>query len=146
MLDFKCGNISSRGCINKEVQDTPVNSDSSLPQPDPVLYNIIEVDVKRSFNYDKKYNKQALLDLLKKGTAKMHKTANYCQGMNYIAGMLLYQNLSESNALTLYTLIIEGRMHILFDENLSYLKIYFFVLDNLLAIFMKEISADFLVG
>lgn len=76
----------------------------------------------------------------------MQDTTSYCQGMNYIGGMFIYQQLSVEESLELYTLLIERKMHILFDENLTYLKNFFFVLEKLMALFLKEISEDFKVN
>ena len=86
------------------------------------------------------------MQLLKEGTLKMQHTTSYCQGMNYIGGMLIYQQLSVEESLELYTLLIERKMLILFDENLTYLKNFFFVLEKLMALFLKEISEDFKVN
>lgn len=113
---------------------------------DQSLLNVIEVDVKRSFNADKNYDKESLLWLLRVGTENMKGGAGYCQGMNYIAGALLYQGLSRREALELYLLLIEQRMEVLFDDRLSYLNLYFFTVDRLLSIFLEDLSNDFSVA
>lgn len=104
--------------------------------------SVIEVDVKRSFTLDKYFDKSRLLWLLKVGTENLKDSTGYCQGMNYIAGMFLYQGLPKHTSLELYVLLIQQRMKILFDDQLSYLSVYFFVLERLIAIFVADLSND----
>jgi hypothetical protein len=107
---------------------------------------VIEIDVKRSFTLDKSFDKSRLLWLLKVGTENLKDSANYCQGMNYIAGMFLYQGLPKHVSLELYVLLIHERMRRLFDDRLSYLNVYFFVLERLLTIFLPDLSNDLSVN
>lgn len=109
---------------------------------DPNLVNVMEVDVKRSFTLDKYFDKSRLLWLLKVGTENLKNSASYCQGMNYLAGMLIYQSLPKHACLELYVLLIRQRLTFLFDDKLSYLRTYFFVLERLIAIFLPDLAND----
>lgn len=130
---------------NYKENKTPIDNLTIISDIDPPILSIVECDVARSFKLDKDFNKDALYELIRAGTIRMKNSASYCQGMNYIAGMLLYQEMSKEEALNLYILIIEGRMKAFFNHNLSDLQKYFFVLDNLINVYLKELSIDFAV-
>lgn len=126
-----------------------ISPDSELSATMKKQYNslltVVEMDVKRTFNLDKQFNKNDLHVLLIEGTRRLMGSVTYCQGMNYIGGMLVYQNLDPKLTLELYTLILQERMKELFDENLTYLKEYFYILDQLVQIYIPDLSQNFQV-
>ena len=112
---------------------------------DNTLEGVIEMDVVRSFSHDKTFPRESLKQILRCGAVAMHEGAGYCQGMNYLAGALLYLAKNEPRVFRLYVSLIEKRMDELFSHKFEKLKCYFYVLDSLIAIFIPDLSEHFKV-
>ena len=67
----------------------------------------------------------------------------YCQGMNYLGGLLLYLDPHEPRAFEIYLALIQKRLSELYAGGFERLKAYFYVLDNLLNLFCADLAADF---
>lgn len=104
------------------------------------------MDVLRSFTKDKNYPRDKLQDILKCTAIVLNEGASYCQGMNYVAGMFFYLIDDEEDIFKLYTCLIENKMSILFANKFEKLKSYFYVLDNLVTLFIPDLSQHFKVS
>ena len=104
------------------------------------------MDGVRSFTKDKEYPRESLKEILKCGAVALHEGAGYCQGMNYLAGVLLYLAKNEKRVFRMYVSLIEKRMSSLFSHKFEKLKCYFYVLDSLIALFIPDLSEHFKVS
>ena len=109
---------------------------------DQGLEDIIRVDVLRTFTTDKTFPKDQLLNILKCATYVMKTEAGYCQGMNYLAGTLLYMVQDEQKVFEMYLCLVQKRLVEIYIGNFDKLKVYFYVLDNLLNLFVSDLAAD----
>lgn len=107
------------------------------------LEDLIRVDVKRSFTQDKNFPRQKLFNILKCGALALNKGASYCQGMNYICGFFLKQIEDENECFDYYVSTIQNKMNDIFNENFKKLQGYFYVLDNLIKLFLPKLSVHF---
>lgn len=105
--------------------------------------DVIKVDVLRTFSHDKTFDKDALFIVLRCGTLALQNGVGYCQGMNYIAGMFLYLNPNQNDAFDLYVSLIQKKLGILFENNFEQMKVFFYVLENVMLIFMNDLALDF---
>lgn len=109
---------------------------------DKTTEDVIRMDVQRTFSSDKSFDKERLFSLLRCGTIALQNSAGYCQGMNYIGGMLMYMGLSENEAFDLYVALIQRKMSVLFDNNFEQMKAFFYVLENVLLVCAPEVAAE----
>lgn len=72
----------------------------------------------------------------------MQTEAGYCQGMNYLAGMLLYMIQDEQRVFEMYLCLVQKRLVEIYLGNFDKLKVYFYVLDNLLNLFVSDLATD----
>ena len=105
---------------------------------DPTLNEIIKVDVLRTFTLDSNFPRNRLLNILECGTVALLHGASYCQGMNYMAGLLYYLSDSDEEIFQLYVSLIENKMTPIFNSGFQKLKSYFYVLDNLMHMYIPD--------
>lgn len=110
---------------------------------DKTTEDVLRVDVLRTFTHDKTFEKDTLFSVLRCGTLALQNGVGYCQGMNYIAGMFLYLNQNQNEAFDLYVSLIQQKLGSLFENNFQQMKVYFYVLENVMFIFVNEIAIDF---
>lgn len=111
---------------------------------------VINMDVQRSFNhYDQikpavsVYQYQTLLGILQT-YAFYNPEVEYCQGMNFIAGLLYLLFQKEEQAFKVLVRIIDKYdMVNMFNEDLPQIKVYFYQFDRLISMFLPELHAHF---
>lgn len=103
------------------------------------------MDVLRSFTKDKEYPRDRLRDVLRCTAIALNDGVGYCQGMNYVAGMFFYLINDEEEIFRIYACLIENKMASLFNNKFDKLKGYFYVLDNLIALFIPDLAKHFKV-
>ena len=79
-----------------------------------------------------------------KGIAYTNPKINYCQGMNYIASFLYKMTPTEEEAFYLMLGLFENTdFSLIFIEDLLRLKIFFYVFERLLSLFLPELYTYF---
>jgi hypothetical protein len=107
------------------------------------ICRIIDMDIARSYHKVKEINSDVLKNILKT-FANYQPLIGYCQGMNYIAGTLLFVIRDEDLTFkALVSLINNFKMGSLFDEKLTKLKKLFFILDRLVSVFLPKLNQTF---
>eukprot|EP00826_Nyctotherus_ovalis_P057277 TRINITY_DN7824_c0_g1_i3.p1 TRINITY_DN7824_c0_g1~~TRINITY_DN7824_c0_g1_i3.p1 ORF type:complete len:902 (+),score=268.78 TRINITY_DN7824_c0_g1_i3:179-2884(+) len=112
----------------------------------PEIDDIIRMDVLRSFSVPSEKDQASIMDILR-CYAITSPEIEYCQGMNCIAGMfyLIYKN--EGTAFTmLSTLIDDFSLSNLFKEDVPLLRVYFYQLNRLIAIYLPQLHLHFFEG
>jgi hypothetical protein len=107
------------------------------------ICRIIDMDVARSYQKVPEINSEQLKNILKT-FAYFKPSIGYCQGMNYIAGTLLY--VIKDQELTfraLVSLIENFKMGSLFNFNLKKLKKLFFIFDRLISVYLPRLNKTF---
>ena len=104
---------------------------------------LIKLDVVRTFTHDKEFPRATLTNLLRAGTSVLRDTAGYCQGMNYLAGALLYLTQDEQKSFDLYVSLVRGKMADVFSKNFEKLKMFFYVVDKLIQFYLPDLGAEF---
>jgi len=102
---------------------------------------VIDLDVMRSAHNMTGVDQQVLKSVLKT-YAYYNPEIEYCQGMNFIAGLLLMVFKDETTAFkALQELVDKFQMAELFNVELPKLKLYFYQLDRLVNIVLPEVHA-----
>ena len=104
------------------------------------------MDVLRSFpTFDKPY-KESLKRILKATAYILHDGANYCQGMNYIAGYFLsLTNGDETKAYYHFLEFIRVYMTQIYTDSFRRLQGYFYVLDSVIKNYLPNVHKNFKV-
>jgi len=134
--------LHSRGfeSLYKKLKDTRLEG---FIKNNPEIEEIIRMDVLRSFLVPSEKDQASIMDILR-CYAITSPEIEYCQGMNCIAGMfyLIYKN--EGIAFTmLSTLINEFSLSNLFKQDVPLLRIYFYQLNRLIAVFLPRLHLHF---
>jgi len=101
--------------------------------------DVIKLDVSRSFHiYDEK-DQMAIINILR-CYAVFNPDIEYCQGMNFIAGFfyLIYHNESLAFSM-LCTFIANLDLSYMFKQNVPMLRMFFYQMNRLLAIFLPRL-------
>jgi hypothetical protein len=107
------------------------------------LGEIIVLDMKRCFHNTSGLNHQSVTNVLR-AYAFYDQEVGYCQGMNYIAGVLYLQLQDEDCTFrALVGMIEKYRMASLYHRNLPRLKLLLYQLDRLIGIFLPELHRVF---
>ena len=115
-------------------------------QVKPHVYDIIDMDVLRSFTHCENLNKESLKRILKTTAYDLQDGANYCQGMNYIAGYyLIISNQDEHKAFYRFREFIKVYMTEIYIHSFKNLQGYFYVLDSIIKNYLPAIHANFKV-
>lgn len=119
-------------------RDTNANPESTHK-----LSEIINMDLKRSFHNIPNISPKSLANVLR-AYAFYDPVVGYCQGMNYVAGVLylIIQN-EEASFKALVGMIERFRMSSLYDSNLPRLKLMLYQLDRLIGIYLPELHRVF---
>jgi len=113
------------GVLNKEIEE------------------IITMDVNRSFNNHQKITPEALQNLLRT-YAYFNPEVAYCQGLNYLAGMLYIVYEDEELAFkSLVKLIQNFEMDGIFTSEMRQLKVLFYQLDRLISHILPDLHNHF---
>jgi hypothetical protein len=107
----------------------------------------VNIDVQRSFTNlkDAKEFDQEILKELLKAYSMYDAEISYCQGMNYSMG-LLYLYLGDPNvAFRAFQKTMDTKLRILFENEFSTLKKYFFKFTRILELFLPDLAAHFAV-
>ena len=107
------------------------------------ICRIIDMDIARSYQKVPEINSEQLKNILKT-FAHYKPSVGYCQGMNYIAGTLLY--VIEDPDLTfraLVSLIENFKMGSLYNDKLKKLKKLIFIFDRLISVFLPRLNRTF---
>jgi hypothetical protein len=108
------------------------------------IEDVINLDVQRTFfqsNIEESRN--AIANILK-AVADLNPKINYCQGMNYVASFL-YQ-LSQNEEETFYLMLglfLHTEFSLIFVEDLLRLKIFFYVFERLVSLYLPELHSYF---
>lgn len=112
----------------------------------PQVYDIIDMDVLRSFTNFANLDKEALKRILKTTAYDLQDGANYCQGMNYIAGyFLILSNQDEAKAFYRFRTFIQVYMTELYLNSFEKLQCYFYVLDSIIKSYLPAVFKNFKV-
>ena len=104
---------------------------------------VIFLDVQRSFNNTKSISRDNLSNILKT-YAFYNPEIEYCQGMNFLAGFFYFYFKDEEKAFKCMLGLIEKfNLTELFNSNLPRLKLYFYVLDRLISIYLPDLHDHF---
>ena len=110
------------------------------------VYDIIDMDVLRSFTNFSKQRKEALKRILKTTAYILQDGASYCQGMNYIAGYFLIKYRSQETLAYYHFLpFIEKYMSELYADSFSKLQGHFYVMDSLIKNYIPNLHLSFKV-
>jgi hypothetical protein len=112
----------------------------------PDVYDIIDMDVLRSFNYFDQPNKKGLKQILKTTAYDIQNGSYYCQGMNYIAGyFLILMKDNQEQAFYIFRQFIKTYMIEIYDDSFRRLQGYFYVLDSIIKNYLPNVSKNFKV-
>lgn len=129
-----------RNPIEYEIFRDKVKTDNLLAKN---MAEVIQMDVQRSFTNVKTLDPVALCDVLKT-YAFFNPEVEYCQGMNFVAGLLLLYFKEEKEAFKSLQQIIESfDMGELFNNDLHKLKQSFYIFDRMLSIRLPKLHAHF---
>ena len=104
---------------------------------------VITLDVLRSFNNTKSISRENLSNILKT-YAFYNPEIEYWQGMNFLAGFFYFYFKDEEHAFkSMLGLIQKFNLTELFNSNLPRLKLYFYVLDRLISIYLPDLHDHF---
>ena len=106
------------------------------------LEDLIRMDVHRSFTPNKEFPREELFSVIKAGSLVLDPSIGYCQGMNYLAGLFLI-NYPPEIAFAMYVRYIELKARPIFTQNFEVLKSFFYVLDNLVDVFIPDLGRTF---
>jgi len=105
------------------------------------LEEIIRLDVMRSFYNYPEEDRQAIMSVLR-AYAILNPDVEYCQGMNCIAGFFYLLYKEEDTAFNMmYTLIYNFDLNSLFKLDVPLLRIYFYQLNRLMAVYVPRLHA-----
>jgi len=103
--------------------------------------DVIRLDVIRSFHILDEPTQLSIMTILR-CYAMLNPEVEYCQGMNCIAGMLFLIYKDESRAFTMFsTLIANFGLSNLFKQDVPLLRMYFYQMNRLLAVFLPKLHA-----
>lgn len=112
----------------------------------PSVYDIIDMDVLRSFTCFDQPDKEGLKKVLKTTAYDIQDGSYYCQGMNYIAGyFLILMNQNQEQAFYIFRRFINQYMIEIYDDSFRRLQGYFYVLDSVIKNYLPNISKNFKV-
>lgn len=115
-------------------------------QVKPSVYDIIDMDVLRSFTVFDQTKKEALKRILKTTAYDIQDGSYYCQGMNYIAGyFLILMNYNEEQAFYIFRQFIIRYMTQIYADSFRILQGYFYVLDSVIKNYLPNVSKNFKV-
>jgi ecotropic viral integration site 5 protein len=104
---------------------------------------VITLDVQRSFNNTESISSENLSNILKT-YAFYNPEIEYCQGMNFLAGFFyFYYRDEEKSFKAMLGLIKKFDLTELFNTTLPRLKLYFYILDRLISMYLPELHEHF---
>ena len=104
---------------------------------------VITLDVQRSFNNTESISSDNLSNILKT-YAFYNPEIEYCQGMNFLAGFFYFYYKDEERAFkAMLGLIQKFELTELFNTTLPRLKLYFYILDRLISMYLPELHEHF---
>eukprot|EP01022_Parablepharisma_sp_SALTPOND_P020158 TRINITY_DN3590_c0_g1_i2.p1 TRINITY_DN3590_c0_g1~~TRINITY_DN3590_c0_g1_i2.p1 ORF type:complete len:978 (+),score=127.42 TRINITY_DN3590_c0_g1_i2:1000-3933(+) len=102
---------------------------------------VIRLDVIRSFHVHPEATQLSIMNILR-CYAVLNPEVEYCQGMNCIAGLLFLIYKDEPTAFTMMsTLIANFGLSNLFKQDVPLLRMYFYQMNRLLAVFLPKLHA-----
>ncbi|CAI2381472.1 unnamed protein product [Moneuplotes crassus] len=131
LSEIKCEYIALRDRINEN------------PEIIEKVEEVITLDVQRSFNNTEMISRENLSNILKT-YAFYNPEIEYCQGMNFLAGFFYFYYKDEEKAFkAMLGLINKFDLTELFNTTLPRLKLYFYVLDRLISMYLPELHEHF---
>lgn len=131
LKDIKCDYEALRDRINKN------------PEIIEKVEEVISLDVQRSFNNTETISRENLSNILKT-YAFYNPEIEYCQGMNFLAGFFYFYYRDEEKAFkAMLGLINKFDLTELFNTTLPRLKLYFYVLDRLISMYLPDLHDHF---
>ena len=104
---------------------------------------VIILDVQRSFNNTESISRDNLSNILKT-YAFYNPEIEYCQGMNFLAGFFyFYYKDEEKSFKAMLGLIQKFNLTELFNTTLPRLKLYFYILDRLISMYLPDLHEHF---
>lgn len=129
--DIKCDYEALRDRINKN------------PEIIEKVEEVITLDVQRSFNNTESISRENLSNILKT-YAFYNPEIEYCQGMNFLAGFFYFYYKDEEKAFkAMLGLIHKFDLTELFNTTLPRLKLYFYILDRLISMYLPDLHDHF---
>ena len=106
--------------------------------------DIIDLDVVRTSFDEKKEENQKKISYILKSIVETVPSLHYNQGMNYIAAFLLNITKDEEESFYLFLgLLISTKYGELFQNDLAQLKLFFYIFERLISIFLPELYSFF---
>lgn len=87
--------------------------------------------------------KKALKRILRSVAFKYSETAGYCQGMNYVVGVLLIYYQNEELAFKMFCQLLEKYMMEIFTDNFDNLQKNFYLVDKLIQLHIPDLYNHF---
>jgi len=117
------------------------HSKKSLAEANKGLEDIIKLDVIRSFSSYSETERSSIMNILR-SYSLLNSEVEYCQGMNYIAGFLYLIYKNEAIAFDMLCgLIANFKLSDLFKPGIPLLRVYFYQLNRLIAIFLPKLHS-----
>ena len=137
--DFKKSNKYKYKNIKEDIIEKSENNKEARGR------DIIDLDVVRtSFSVDKEENQKKISYILK-SLVEAVPTLHYNQGMNYIAAFLLNITADEEESFYLFLgLVTSTKYGDLFKDDLAKLKVFFYIFERLISIYLPELYNFFL--
>eukprot|EP00826_Nyctotherus_ovalis_P045588 TRINITY_DN5061_c0_g2_i1.p1 TRINITY_DN5061_c0_g2~~TRINITY_DN5061_c0_g2_i1.p1 ORF type:complete len:885 (+),score=233.52 TRINITY_DN5061_c0_g2_i1:142-2796(+) len=119
------------------------HTSANLMESNKELFEVIRLDVIRSFSGHSKTDQEALMSVLRTYST-LNTEVGYCQGMNYIAGFLYFIYKDEAVVFDmLCSLIANFNLSGLFKSGVPLLRVYFYQLNRLIAVFLPRLHSHF---
>ncbi len=128
----------------KQILEKINNRDGNLDPFQNSIEDVIDLDVQRTFFENNIEESRNAISNILKAIADINPKINYCQGMNYVASFL-YQ-LSQNEEETFYLmlgLLLHTEFSLIFVEDLLRLKIFFYVFERLVSLYLPELYSYF---
>lgn len=109
--------------------------------------HLITMDISRTFPQHEDFNEdqQAALWRILNAYANLNQKVGYCQGMNFIAGLLLIVSKSEIESFWMLVCLMEvGKLNGFYKEKFPLLRLYLSAFDVLLAETVPELREHFI--
>lgn len=109
--------------------------------------HLISIDISRTFPEHADFNEdlQAALWRILNAYANLNRDVGYCQGMNFIAGLLLLVSKSEDETFWMFVRLMEdGKLNGFYKEKFPLLRLYLRAFDQLVAETIPELREHFI--
>lgn len=130
--------------VKDSAEQMTKNFDEKLDSDILENFNIISLDVPRTYFKENVDERRKQIDYVLKSFVLAVGKKSYCQGMNYIVSFLLVISNSEEIAFNIFiSLYTNTDFGVIFNDDLGRLKQFFYVFDRLIIQFIPELNSYF---